>query len=279
VVIPESASVPPVSPQPRRKAAKQFNSKQRARIKAVKLAAQNAVPESVPPVPPEPPVPPVTPVPKTAAPVQYTLPPVTVGLVAEKCGFPVTIDINLLPHSNLPSGPPYVHCAQVPDLSAVNIRDQKCLIFSNKDETLQVLDLYNALKQEHTTAIQAVCLVPHHMLKHVQPALQDWTLVHTFKKGTYMLNKHYVNGSSEQVPGSSVLHMYRDIPARTSESPVSSAPFVLRQSTPRMSFLGKVSGVKVVIGTDTFASGQGYIHPSIVEQNRLTVRPVKVQLQ
>ena len=264
------ATTKPATKQTVKKIKHILNKKQRSKIKADKQAAKETVTE---------PVPPVTPVPKTAAPIQYTLPPATLGLVTEKCGFSVTVDMNLKPHSNLPSEQPYVHCAQIADLSSVNIRDQKCLIYTGKDETLQVLDMYNALKKEHTTAIQAVCLVPHHMLKHVQPALENWSLVHKFQKKSYMLTKHYRNGSSAQEPGTSLLYVYIDTPARPVESPVSSAPFVLRQSTPVMSFLGKVSGIKVVIGTDTFASGHGYIHPSIVEQNRLTVRPIKVQLQ
>ena len=59
--------------------------------------------------------------------------------------------------------------------------------------------------------------------------------------------------------------MYVNTPAQTIESTVFSVPLVLSQSNTGMSFLGKISGVKVVISTDIFASGLYHIHLSLVK--------------
>ena len=66
-----AAPVPEISQsKPSSRKPKKLNAKRRARVKAAKLAAKDAVNE---------PSPPVQPVPKTAAPIQYTLPPATLG--------------------------------------------------------------------------------------------------------------------------------------------------------------------------------------------------------
>ena len=40
-----------------------------------------------------------------------------------------------------------------------------------------------------------------------------------------------------------------------------------------MTFDGKASGARAVIGTDTFAGGPGYVHPEFVKANRIHTRP------
>ena len=45
-----------------------------------------------------------------------------------------------------------------------------------------------------------------------------------------------------------------------------------------MTFDGKVSGARARVGTDTFAGGAGYIHPTFVEANRLQTRPCQAQV-
>jgi hypothetical protein len=45
-----------------------------------------------------------------------------------------------------------------------------------------------------------------------------------------------------------------------------------------MSFYGRVSGAQAKVGTDTFASGNGYIAPQFAEQNRLQTRACKAQV-
>jgi len=47
---------------------------------------------------------------------------------------------------------------------------------------------------------------------------------------------------------------------------------------PQMTFQGKVSGARALVGTDSFTSGIGFIHPSFVENNRLTTRPCNAQI-
>ena len=141
-----------------------------------------------------------------------------------------------------------------------------------------LLQTYNQAKAAHQSLLTATCLVPAHDLAKIRSLLHNWSLAHTLKKNQYQIIKHFSDSPPVTELGGTDLFVFVDTPPHnTHYHPL--PEHILGDKKPRMTFQGKVSGVKAIIGADTFAGGFGYIHPSIVQANRLHTRPCRVHIR
>jgi hypothetical protein len=205
----------------------------------------------------------------------YTLTPQTFAEVCDRTGFTFTADLNGFSASNLPD---FISADKYTDLQktlSADLTGKTSLIYSTREKTRLILQYYNSIKAVEKEKIKAACLVPSTDVNRLQNELRGWSMIYKLPKRSYTINKHWQNYPQKEVLGAVDLLLYVDskstIAKETTPTPV--VTYQLRSQKLSMSFDGKISGAKAMVGTDTFAEGPGYIHPSFVQQNRLHTRP------
>jgi hypothetical protein len=106
--------------------------------------------------------------------------------------------------------------------------------------------------------------------------LKGWSLIHTLKAKSYTCIKHWKNSTPETVQGG--CHLYVFVPIYSEHPVPPPLNYTLEDKELTLTFQGRISGAKCIIGLDTFAGGPGYIHPDFVKANGLQTRDVQANI-
>ena len=206
--------------------------------------------------------------------------PKTYTEVCDNTGLTFTSDLSGCLVSSIPEALEATRHSSLQQVLAADLKSTVNLIYSTREKTQLILQHYNATKQVAKDTTKAVCIVPAMDIAKLQPELEGWTLVHTLRKGSFTVRKHWKDYPHKEVVGETDLLVYVDNAPRAAQEPEPSVPITYRLRSERlqMSFEAKVSGARALIGTDTFAEGPSYIHPTFVQQNRLHTRPCNAQI-
>jgi hypothetical protein len=205
-----------------------------------------------------------------------TLSPDTLTTVTKMAEITFTVDLNGQSQSNFAPSHNVLHCSTVFKAFNTDLTDQTCLIFTSTERTQMLLQYYNSLKQQAPKLLKGVCLIPASHLDRLRPDLTGWQHTHTLTANTFTIQKHWERYPTATEVCTKTLYLFTDTAPNT--TPTDTTVYEFTKGEPTMTFDGKISGARATIGADTFASGTGYIHPTFVEQNRLTTRPCKAQV-
>ena len=235
-------------------------------------------------------LPPPPPLPTT--PDYYTLTPETYEEVVKCVNRQPTLDLLGLPISNIPS---HVTATRLSTLQAAltcNLKDQSVLIFAPEQHTHLFLDNYLAAKQLRQPTLSATLILLRSQVNAFKHKLVGWHRVARLRAGKHTLFHHTsttptptattttttTTATNPHTPiTTTTINGSRDLVIFTDVLPAELATdlprYHLKDPAITMTFAGKISGAAATVGTDTFAGGPGYIHPTFVAANRLFTRP------
>ena len=228
-------------------------------------------------------LPPPPPLPIT--PDYYTLTPDTFDEVVKHTGRQPTLDLLGLPTSNIPSHVAAITHSTLPAALTCDLKDHSVLIFAPEQHTHLFLDKYLAAKHLRHPNLNATLILLRSQISAFKHKLVGWHRVARLRAGKHTLFHHTSTPSPEatssttptSTTSTTTITGSRDLVVFTDVLPVDLASdlprYHLQDPSITMTFAGKISGAAATVGTDTFAGGPGYIHPTFVAANRLFTRP------
>ena len=200
----------------------------------------------------------------------YTLPSETLHKVESLSKLRFSLDINAFRKCNNDAESD-TQCCTLHDALGADVCNQEVLMYTTKPSMILILQkLKDDIKMK--VPFKTCCVVPMQYINSVRNELHSWTHIHTIARHSNTIDTHWPNKTSSQVTCTHDLLLYC-YDSSQSSIPRTLPTYAMSKSTMTMTFHGKLSGAPATIGVDSFAGGQGYIHPNFVKQHWLHVKP------
>ena len=213
----------------------------------------------------------------TATPADYfTLTTTTFKDVSKATNLNFNCDLSGNKTSNIPLETTAMRPDSLQRCLGTSLFGKTCLLFAPVAQTRLMLQFYQSGKLLHKSDLKGCCIIPSKDLAFVQDLLKGWTLAHTLKAKVNTVNKHWHTAVSEETKLGTDLYVFTE---NTNPDPTLpeaediAIQYNLQDKELTMTFDGKASGARAVIGTDTFAGGPGYIHPTFAQKIGCRTRP------